>query len=64
MSYVVLVTGASSGFGALTAHPRRRRTHRLRRHTPETVSDVADRIRAEFYDRIGFSDLLSTRTDG
>ncbi|MEV5151223.1 SDR family oxidoreductase [Streptomyces werraensis] len=28
----------------------------------EQVSDVADRIRAGFYDRIGFPDLLTTRT--
>ncbi|MFJ9998567.1 SDR family oxidoreductase [Streptomyces werraensis] len=28
----------------------------------ELVSDVADRIRAGFYDRIGFPDLLTTRT--
>ncbi|MER6819899.1 SDR family oxidoreductase [Streptomyces cellulosae] len=28
----------------------------------EQVSDVADRIRADFYDRIGFTDLLTTRT--
>ncbi|MFF9298418.1 SDR family oxidoreductase [Streptomyces althioticus] len=28
----------------------------------EQVSDVADRIRTDFYDRIGFSDLLATRT--
>ncbi|MFI9417302.1 SDR family oxidoreductase [Streptomyces werraensis] len=28
----------------------------------EQVSDVADRIRADFYDRIGFPDLLTTRT--
>jgi NAD(P)-dependent dehydrogenase (short-subunit alcohol dehydrogenase family) len=29
----------------------------------EEVSDVADRIRADFYQRIGLADLLSTRTD-
>ncbi|MFJ6681937.1 SDR family oxidoreductase [Streptomyces werraensis] len=28
----------------------------------EQVSDIADRIRAGFYDRIGFPDLLTTRT--
>ncbi|MFE7172332.1 SDR family oxidoreductase [Streptomyces sp. NPDC057616] len=28
----------------------------------EAVSDVADRIRADFYERIGFTDLLTTRT--
>ncbi|MGA5275727.1 SDR family oxidoreductase [Streptomyces cellulosae] len=28
----------------------------------EQVSDVADRIRADFYDRIGFTDLLATGT--
>ncbi|MER7740347.1 SDR family oxidoreductase [Streptomyces sp. NPDC096538] len=28
----------------------------------ERVGEVADRIRSEFYDRIGFTDLLTTRT--
>lgn len=28
----------------------------------ETVGDLADRVRAGFYDRIGFADLLTTRT--
>ncbi|MFF5340315.1 SDR family oxidoreductase [Streptomyces althioticus] len=28
----------------------------------EQVGDVADRVRADFYDRIGFPDLLTTRT--
>ncbi|MEV5397758.1 hypothetical protein AB0N26_16395 [Streptomyces cellulosae] len=28
----------------------------------EQVSDVADRIRADFYDRVGFTDLLATGT--
>ncbi|WP_037671172.1 MULTISPECIES: SDR family oxidoreductase [Streptomyces] len=29
----------------------------------QEVSDVADRVRADFYDRIGLTDLLSLRTD-
>ncbi|GGT11149.1 SDR family oxidoreductase [Streptomyces chromofuscus] len=29
----------------------------------ETVSDVADRVRADFYGRIGLADLLTTRVD-
>ena len=75
---VILVTGASSGFGRLSAagdrsglcHPRRpgiagRRTGRARpelggrrRDGSEVVSAVNDRIRTEFYHRIGISELL------
>jgi hypothetical protein len=49
---VVLVTGASGGFGASPRAPSRRRATSC---TPA----VNDRIRAEFHRRIGIDELLT-----
>jgi NAD(P)-dependent dehydrogenase (short-subunit alcohol dehydrogenase family) len=74
MKNVIVITGASSGFGALAAHALACRSHRLREHarnsrpqcatdqgSGEVVNIVSDRVRAELLRRIGLSDLLVPR---
>lgn len=67
MKNVVLITGASSGIGALTARALAQAGQRpLRVHIAtepdgaEVVNAVADHIRAEFIRSMGLSDLLKT----
>jgi len=69
MKYVIVITGASSGFGALAARalakaghavyaPFGKRPSILPRNGSEVVTTVLDRIRAEFVRHLGFADLL------
>jgi NAD(P)-dependent dehydrogenase (short-subunit alcohol dehydrogenase family) len=56
---VIVITGASSGFGNLAAGQRPFRTHiDPSRDGSEVVSAVYDRIRTEFYHRVGIAELL------
>ena len=48
MTQIIVITGASSGFGALAAHALAKSCY----------NGVADRVRAELLRRIGLADLL------
>jgi NADP-dependent 3-hydroxy acid dehydrogenase YdfG len=52
MTQIIVITGASSGFGAFRVHidPSQ--------DGAEVVNSVADRVRAELLRRIGLADLL------
>ena len=64
MTQMIVLTGASSGFGALAAHARAESKRSFRVHIDpsqdgaEVVNGVADRVRAELLRRIGLADLL------
>jgi hypothetical protein len=71
---IVVVTGASSGFGAfadaivnVVKMPFGKRPFRVHidpaQDGREIVNAVADRIRAEFLRQIGLGDLLAPRVD-
>jgi len=62
MSKTVLISGASSGFSALTARALADAGHivyaGMRDLGAAVVNGVADRVRAELLRRIGLEDLL------
>jgi NAD(P)-dependent dehydrogenase (short-subunit alcohol dehydrogenase family) len=69
LSQVILLTGASGGFGAMSARALAdagRNAARVDVHVDpsddgcEVVNAVADRVRAEFLRRVHLDDLLST----
>ena len=68
MSDIIVITGASSSFGArrLVALPTGERPFRVHidpaNDGSEEVSEVADRVRREFLTRVDLADLLTTRT--
>ena len=61
MHQIIGVNGASSGFGAMSARAGHTAYAGIRDTAGRNAPAVGDRVRTEFYRRIGLDDLLHVR---